>query len=298
MAVTMTAELADCFDTKREGVAFVLDAFRTAFPETLPWVYGVDGRFRSAERPGAARSWSRRPTGVASATLVARTFPDALFLDVGSTTTDVIPIVPGRVAARGQTDPGRLRTGELIYTGALRTPVCAIVRSVPLGNRRCRVAAEHFAIAADVHRWLRRIDDGGYTCETPDGRGPEPHRGRCTAGANGVRRSRDANAGRHHGHRGARGAGAGAADRRRHPAGDAAPGLGRSRAGGSGGAGSFMARGRGRGCRPGDRELAEEIGAPLPARRPPPRSHFCWQRWTNSRAAGRALSGPAVGGPG
>ena len=49
MAVTMTAELADCFTTKREGVAFVLDAFQTAFPGIDPWIYGVDGRFRSAE---------------------------------------------------------------------------------------------------------------------------------------------------------------------------------------------------------------------------------------------------------
>ncbi len=171
MAVTMTAELADCFATKREGVVFVLDAFRTAFPDVQPWVYGVDGRFRSA---AAAR---RRPHKVAaanwmaSATLVARTFPDALFLDVGSTTTDVIPIVAGRVAARGRTDPARLRTGELVYTGALRTPVCAIVRSVPLRGRRCRVAAEHFAVVADVHLWLGRIEEGDYTCETPDGRG-------------------------------------------------------------------------------------------------------------------------------
>jgi (4-(4-[2-(gamma-L-glutamylamino)ethyl]phenoxymethyl)furan-2-yl)methanamine synthase len=179
MAVTMTAELADCFNTKREGVAFVLDAFRTAFPGIDPWVYGIDGRFRSTD---AAR---RRPLMVAAAnwragaTLVARTFPDALFLDVGSTTTDLIPIVSGRVATRGKTDPGRLRTGELIYTGALRTPVCAIVRAVPLGSHRCRVAAEHFAITADVYRWLERIDDDEYTCETPDGRG----RSRAEAGA-------------------------------------------------------------------------------------------------------------------
>jgi probable H4MPT-linked C1 transfer pathway protein len=170
MAVTMTAELADCFSTKREGVAFVIDAFRTAFPETDPWVYGIDGRFRSAqiarEQPHqvASANW------MASATLVSRTFPDALFLDVGSTTTDVIPIVSSRVAAEGRTDPARLRTGELVYTGALRTPVCAIVRSVPLDGRPCRVAAEHFAVAADVHLWLREIAERDYTCETPDGR--------------------------------------------------------------------------------------------------------------------------------
>src|SRR5438132_1006336 len=96
MAVTMTAELADCFATKREGVAFVLDAFRTAFPKIDPWIYGVDGRFRSAEAARqqplevAAANW------MASATLVARTFSDALLIDVGSTTADVIPIIAGR----------------------------------------------------------------------------------------------------------------------------------------------------------------------------------------------------------
>ena len=179
MAVTMTAELADCFATKRDGVVFVLDAFRAAFPRIEPWVYGVDGRFRSAqearEQPYqvAAANW------MASATLVARVFPDAIFLDVGSTTTDVIPVVGGRVAARGRTDLERLGTGELVYTGALRTPVCAIVRSVPFGGRQCRVAAEHFAAAADAHLWLGRIEECDYTCETPDGRG----RSRPEAGA-------------------------------------------------------------------------------------------------------------------
>jgi probable H4MPT-linked C1 transfer pathway protein len=179
MAVTMTAELADCFATKREGVAFVLDAFRAAFPDIEIRVYGVDGGFRlvddARQRPleVAAANWR------ASATLVARTFRDALFLDVGSTTTDVIPIVAGSVAVEGATDPARLLCGELVYTGALRTPVCAIVRWVPLGGCRCRVAAEHFAVAADVHLWLERIQEADYACETPDGRG----RSRAEAGA-------------------------------------------------------------------------------------------------------------------
>jgi hypothetical protein len=113
----------------------------------------------------AAANW------MASATLVAEAWPNALFLDVGSTTCDVIPIVDGRVVAAGRTDTGRLRRGELVYTGALRTPVCAVVRSLPWRGRRCRVAAELFAIAADAHRWLGSIQEDDYTCETPDGRG-------------------------------------------------------------------------------------------------------------------------------
>jgi hypothetical protein len=179
MAVTMTAELADCFATKREGVGRVLDAFDTTFPGVEICVYGVDGRFRP---PVEARRQPRRVAAanwMASATLVARRSPDALFVDVGSTTADVIPIVDGRVMAKGRTDPARLRSGELVYTGLLRTPVCAIVRSLPLRGRRCRVAAEHFAVAADAHRWLGRITESEYTCDTPDGRG----RSRDEAGA-------------------------------------------------------------------------------------------------------------------
>ena len=179
MAVTMTAELADCFATKREGVAFVVGAFEAAFPASTLWIYGVDGRFRSAEEARqqpidvAAANW------MATATLVARATSDALLIDVGSTTTDIIPIVRGRVAAEGRTDPARLRSGELVYTGCLRTPICAIVRSAPLGGVWCRVAAEHFAVAADVYRWLGPIGEDDYTCDTPDGRG----RSRSDAGA-------------------------------------------------------------------------------------------------------------------
>src|SRR5262245_25864544 len=82
MAVTMTAELADCFATKRIGVDFVVGAFQTAFPASALRVYGFDGRFRSGDearqRPldVAAANW------MASATLVAREHRDAIFLDV------------------------------------------------------------------------------------------------------------------------------------------------------------------------------------------------------------------------
>lgn len=179
MAVTMTAELADCFANKRDGVAGVLDACHQAFANVETWVYGSDGVFRS---PDAARRQPFRVAAanwMASATFVSRTFPDAIFIDVGSTTTDIIPIVGGHVVARGKTDTSRLRSGELVYTGVLRTPVAAIVRSVPLGGRRCRVSAEYFASSADVYLWLGRIDEREYTCETPDGRG----RSRLEAGA-------------------------------------------------------------------------------------------------------------------
>jgi probable H4MPT-linked C1 transfer pathway protein len=169
-AVTMTAELSQIFRTKREGVRFVLHAIETAFPSASLHVYSVAGRFIS---PADARE---QPLAVASANwaatahAVAVHHPDALLVDIGTTTTDLVPIAGGSVVALGHTDPERLVSAELVYTGALRTPVEAIASYVPLGEALAGVSAEGFALSGDVHVWRGDLDPADYTCPTPDGR--------------------------------------------------------------------------------------------------------------------------------
>ena len=73
-------------------------------------VYCVDGRFattseaRESPQLAAASNWH------ALANFVCRfvTSRTGLLIDVGSTTTDVIPLVDGQVAARGRNDTERL----------------------------------------------------------------------------------------------------------------------------------------------------------------------------------------------
>jgi probable H4MPT-linked C1 transfer pathway protein len=169
-AVTMTAELSQYFLTKREGVSFVLDAFESALPRSEIQLYGTDGAFhrvnigRGNPLLVAASNWT------ATAALVADKWPDAVLVDIGTTTTDIIPVSSGIVVARGRTDPDRLRTAELLYLGALRTPVEAIVHEVPLGDSMAGVSAESFALAGDVYLWVGEIAEGDYTVPTPDGR--------------------------------------------------------------------------------------------------------------------------------
>ena len=169
-AVTMTAELSQMFRTKRDGVAFVLDAVVKAFGDAQISVYTVDGRFLSVPDAKAnpldvaASNWS------ATASVVARDHPDTILIDIGTTTTDIIPIVRGRVTATGKTDPDRLASGELVYTGALRTPVESIVRHVPLGAANAGVSAEGFALIGDVHVWRNDLTPEDYTVPTPDTR--------------------------------------------------------------------------------------------------------------------------------
>jgi (4-(4-[2-(gamma-L-glutamylamino)ethyl]phenoxymethyl)furan-2-yl)methanamine synthase len=169
-AVTMTAELSQLFRTKREGVRFVLESVEAAFPDASVHVYTVEGGFLS---PAAARE---RPLSVAAANwaatarAVAIHHPDALLVDIGTTTTDVVPIVGGQVAAVGHTDPERLIAAELVYTGALRTPAEAIASYVPLGDGLAGVSAEGFALSGDVHVWRGDLRPSDYSCPTPDGR--------------------------------------------------------------------------------------------------------------------------------
>ena len=169
VAMTMTAELSDAFRTKREGVAFVLDATAAALGEEFltlttsgELVPLAEARARPLEV--AAANW------VAGALAVGARHPDALMVDVGSTTVDVIPIAGGRVAATGRTDLDRLLAGELVYTGAERTNLAAIAPRVPVRGQLCPVASELFAISADVHLILGHISD--YGSPTPDGRPP------------------------------------------------------------------------------------------------------------------------------
>ncbi len=171
VGVTMTAELADCFLTKAEGVAFVLDALQSAFPRTTVRVFTVDGVFCSMAAALRTPLTVASANWAATAHLLAQEGHEALLVDVGTTTTDIIPIAGGEMATRGRTDPERLTSGELVYTGAVRTPLCAIAHTVPFRGSRCRVAAELFAQAADVHLWLGSLLEADYTGRTPDGRG-------------------------------------------------------------------------------------------------------------------------------
>jgi probable H4MPT-linked C1 transfer pathway protein len=105
----------------------------------------------------------------ASAAFAARR-GDALFVDIGSTTTDIIPLREGVVHARGYTDAERLGTGELVYTGLTRSFVMALAPRAPFAGRWTTLAAEYFASSADVHRILGTLDEAADQMDTADGR--------------------------------------------------------------------------------------------------------------------------------
>jgi probable H4MPT-linked C1 transfer pathway protein len=164
VALTMTGELCDCFASKRAGVAAILDAARTVESQTPLWVWLTDGTFAT---PSSAREVPLRAASanwLALATFAGRyaVRGPALLVDVGSTTTDVIPLRDGKPIPLGETDPERLLCYELVYTGARRTPVCAL-----LGEQ---VAAELFATMQDAYLVLGETAENPADCDTADAR--------------------------------------------------------------------------------------------------------------------------------
>ena len=170
VAVVITGELADCFSSKREGLESIMAVACRAF--SCPVYFWGHAGFAGNDmiKPTdtteimdiAAANWS------ASAALLAREIGDCLFVDMGSTTTDMIPIRARPLAAK--TDFLRLASGELVYTGLLRTGLACILPVARIQGHHVPLAPELFAIIADARLALGQIDLDRYTCDTADGK--------------------------------------------------------------------------------------------------------------------------------
>lgn len=180
VGVTMTAELSDVFESKREGVEYTLKCVSQIYNDIDPILVvdynGELGTIKVAQRDSlrySSANWA------ATAKVLSGIFADCLLIDVGSTTTDIIPILNRKIATEGRTDMDRLATGELVYTGALRSDIQSITHTLPVNGRETEVAAERFALSGDVHLILGNIMPEEYSTETADGR--DTSRQRCFA---------------------------------------------------------------------------------------------------------------------
>jgi probable H4MPT-linked C1 transfer pathway protein len=172
LAVTMTGELCDSFRTKAEGVGRILAAVEQAAARRRVSIYLVDGRLvtideaRESPQLAAASNWH------ALARFACRFVEGraGLLIDIGSTTSDIVPLIDGRPSPRGFNDTHRLLSGELVYSGIGRTPICAITNWLPWRGARCPVAAELFATSADAYVILGELPEQTHYRSTADGR--------------------------------------------------------------------------------------------------------------------------------
>lgn len=166
--ITMTGELVDLFPNRREGVVQIVRAVTSGLNDlNARFFAGADGlvsadvAVRFSERVASA-NW------LASAGWAADRLAGGLMVDIGSTTTDIVPFGPGGVRARGAEDFGRLQSEELLYTGVVRTPVCTLADRVPFEGHWVTLAAEHFSTVADVYRLMDALPADADQYPTPD----------------------------------------------------------------------------------------------------------------------------------
>lgn len=173
LAVTMTGELCDCFESKQAGVQSIVDSIElVAAGRYIARYYQVTGEFTSAA--GAKANW--RLTAAANwhaiASLTAGEFTEerGLLVDIGSTTTDLISFANGGPTPSERHDLGRLISEELLYCGAGRTPLNVLLPEFLLSGTKVGLAAEYFASIEDALIVTGLFPERGDIASPCDGR--------------------------------------------------------------------------------------------------------------------------------
>ena len=170
-AVTMTGELVDLFTNRKQGVRALIDGMTRHISPGRIRVYAGQLGFLDADQAIENIGRVASANWLASATFAATHASQGLFVDVGSTTTDIIPFRNGQIAARGYRDYDRLRNDELIYTGVVRTPVMSLARRVPFEGTWINLMNESFATTADVYRLTNALPEHADLLPSADGGG-------------------------------------------------------------------------------------------------------------------------------
>jgi probable H4MPT-linked C1 transfer pathway protein len=162
-AATMTGEMVDLFANREDGVRRLAAHLAEALGPTLALYADADidasaGRWVAPPAAGAHWRAIASANWHATAEVVAARLADAVLVDTGSTTTDLIVLRHGRVASAGESDAQRLVSGALVYQGVVRTPLCALAQRVPFGGAQVNVMNEFFATTADVYRLTGELD--------------------------------------------------------------------------------------------------------------------------------------------
>ncbi|MEQ1528365.1 MAG: hydantoinase/oxoprolinase family protein [Methylococcales bacterium] len=167
--LTMTGELVDLFAHRDDGVKQIIAAMRCLLADDLFIFAGSQGLLPCELLNAQHYPLIASTNWLASAAMAAQVVGNGLFIDIGSTTTDLLVFKNNQVLAQGYTDYQRLLSQELVYTGVVRTAVMAVAQSVIFENREIGIMAEYFATMADVYRLTGELNEAHDQTDTADG---------------------------------------------------------------------------------------------------------------------------------
>lgn len=172
-AVTMTGELVDLFPNRQVGVCEIAKVVNRLLGGRVSF-YAGDAGWVSFDAIAAHAHAIASMNWLASAQYLSQFTGKALLIDMGSTTTDIIPLDKSKMSALGRTDAQRMSNHALVYTGVVRTPLMALGPTISFRAHTYYLAAEYFATTADVYRLLNQLPEGADLADTADGKGKTP----------------------------------------------------------------------------------------------------------------------------
>lgn len=167
-AVTMTGELTDIFMNRRDGVSRISSLMNEKLGSETRFYAGLSGLVTLSD-VDALHSQIASANWHASANYVAKVLGQGLFIDIGSTTADLILLRDGVPMNMGFSDAERMRENELVYTGVVRTPLMALTQTIMFRDHEYCIAAEHFATTADIYRITGELMEAEDMASTADG---------------------------------------------------------------------------------------------------------------------------------
>ena len=166
--VTMTGELADCFLDRKDGVEKIITTVAQHLQKDFK-VYAGNSGFLDANDAVSHADKVASANWHATAAYLGKSIGAGVLIDIGSTTTDIVPFNPMGATTCAESDYNRLCAGELVYTGVVRTPVMALADAVQVNGESFPLVAEFFATTADVYRVLGQLIEETDQYPTCDG---------------------------------------------------------------------------------------------------------------------------------
>ncbi len=165
--ITMSAEMCDIFCSRKKGVKSILSLFEKR--DFINHIYTKDNEILKLQ--GFKKYSSCESTNWMVIADYLKSFDkNIVAIDLGSTTTDLVLIKNHICVNTRYDDYSGLNTGELLYTGVLRTPIYSVTNSIVLNKKTYNIIPENFSTISDIYRLLNIIKNKSDYTNTADGR--------------------------------------------------------------------------------------------------------------------------------
>ena len=164
---TMSAEMCDCFDNRRDGVKYIINQIKKIKHNS--YIFSKNGFCKLKNKDNVYPDKVGSYNWYASALYISKLIDNVILVDFGSTTCDFSIIKNGKIMNRRNSDLHGMLNKELLYTGCSRTPIYALISEIRLGNKIYNIIPENFSSMSDINIILGKLSKRDIYSKSSDG---------------------------------------------------------------------------------------------------------------------------------